>query len=141
MKICVAGLGYVGLSNGILLAQNHEVTGLDINPERVDLVNRRKSPIADPEIEHFLAHENISFRATLDADEAFRDAEVVIVATPTDYDPASNSFNTRSLETVVAHVLDCNDRTLIVIDTGAEGVIGEVLDIDRLLPWGFVLEG
>ncbi|MCA0433894.1 MAG: nucleotide sugar dehydrogenase [Proteobacteria bacterium] len=137
MKICVAGLGYVGLSNGVLLAQNHDVVGLDINAARVAMVNARKSPIADPEIEHFLAHERISFRATTDADDAIDGAEVVIVATPTDYDPATNSFNTRSLETVVTQVLDSNDKALIVIKStvpvGYTERLRKAFETDRII--------
>jgi len=137
LKICVAGLGYVGLSNGVLLAQNHDVVGLDINAARVAMVNARKSPIADPEIEHFLAHEKISFRATTDADDAIDGAEVVIVATPTDYDPATNSFNTRSLETVVTQVLDSNDKALIVIKStvpvGYTERLRKAFETDRII--------
>jgi len=137
LKICVAGLGYVGLSNGVLLAQNHDVVGLDINAARVAMVNARKSPIADPEIEHFLAHERISFRATTDADDAIDGAEVVIVATPTDYDPATNSFNTRSLETVVTQVLDSNDKALIVIKStvpvGYTERLRKAFETDRII--------
>lgn len=115
MKIAVAGSGYVGLSNAVVLAQNHEVRLVDIDPAKVDLVNARRSPIEDVELEEYLESRALSLRATVDADTAYADAEYVIVATPTDYDPVTNYFDTSSVETVVKTALSVNPDTNIVI--------------------------
>lgn len=115
MKIAVAGTGYVGLSNAILLAQHNDVIAFDINGERVALINGKKSPIHDTEIEDFLANKELSLKATLDPVEAFKEAEFVIVATPTDYDPVTNYFNTSTVEAVVEQVLAINPATNIII--------------------------
>lgn len=111
----MAGLGYVGLSNAVLLAQKNQVVAIDISPERVDAVNSGKSPIVDPEIEDFLSNGNLDLTATLDAEAAYRDADYVIVATPTNYDPDLNFFDTSSVENVVKTVLAINSSATIVI--------------------------
>lgn len=115
MKIAVAGVGYVGLSNAILLAQNHEVVALDLNPEKVALLNAKQSPVIDSQVSDYLANKTLNLRASLDASVAFEGVDLVIVATPTDYDLDSNYFNTRSVEAVVKQILAINPRALIVI--------------------------
>lgn len=115
MKIAVAGTGYVGLSLAVLLAQKHEVTAVDIVPQKVTLLNQRRSPIQDEYIERYLAEKELNLKATLDGESAYRDADFVIIAAPTNYDSQKNFFDTSAVESVIRLVLRCNPETVIVI--------------------------
>src|SRR5699024_2994478 len=115
LKITVAGTGYVGLSNAVLLAQANEVTALDIIQDKVDMINNKQSPISDVEIEDFLATKELNLTATTDTKAALKDAEFVVISTPTNYDPETNYFDTSSVETVIQNVLDVNQEAVMII--------------------------
>ncbi|CEH33400.1 nucleotide sugar dehydrogenase [Romboutsia lituseburensis] len=137
MKIAITGTGYVGLSNAILLAQYNEVVAVDIIQDKVDLINNKKSPIVDVEIEKYLATKELNLVATTDVYKAYKDAEFVIISTPTDYDPDKNYFNTRSVEAVIANVLSINpEATMIIKSTVPVGYterVKEMFDCDNII--------
>ena len=137
MKIAIAGTGYVGLSLAVLLAQHHTVTAVDILPDKVDLINRRISPIQDDEISRFLAERELDLTATLDAESAYRDAEFIVVAAPTNYDGKKNFFDTSAVEDVVSLALRCNPAAYIVIKStipvGYTAQLREKIGSDRIL--------
>jgi UDPglucose 6-dehydrogenase len=137
MKITVAGTGYVGLSNAILLAQHNEVIALDIIKDKVDMINNKKSPIIDPEVEEYLATKDLNLIATTDNFEAYKDADYVIISTPTNYDPEKNYFNTRTVEAVIANVLSINPDAVMVIKStvpvGYTEKVREMFDTENII--------
>jgi UDPglucose 6-dehydrogenase len=137
VKITIVGIGYVGLSNAVLLAQHNEIIALDIIQEKVDMINNKKSPIIDAEIENYLANKDLSLKATTDNYKAYKDAEYVVISTPTNYDPDKNYFNTRTVEAVIANVLSINPDAVMVIKStvpvGYTEKVKAMFDTDNII--------
>jgi len=137
MKITVVGAGYVGLSNAVLLAQNNEVVALDIIKEKVDMINNKKSPIIDLDIEEYLSTKELNLRATTDNVEAYKDADFVIISTPTNYDPYKNYFNTKTVEAVIAKVIEINTNAVMIIKStvpvGYTKKVKEIFDTENII--------
>ena len=137
LKIAVAGTGYVGLSIATLLSQHHKVTAVDIVPEKVELINKRESPIQDEYIERYLTEKELDLTATLDAEAAYSDADFVVIAAPTNYDPKKNFFDTSAVEAVIKRVIECNSEAIMVIKStipvGFTSSIREKLHCDNIL--------
>ena len=135
MKIAVVGTGYVGVSLAVLLAQNHEVIALDIVPVKIDMLNNKKSPVVDSDIEHFLANIRLDLTATLNKQKAYLNAEFVIVATPTDYDAFTDAFNTQSVEIVIQDILSINPKATIIIKSTVP--VGYTASIRKIMLYFF----
>lgn len=137
LNITIVGTGYVGLSNAVLLAQHHNVIALDIVPEKVEMLNNRQSPIDDPEITEFLETKNLNLKASLDKQEAYKNADFIIVATPTDYDPSTNYFNTQSVENVIREVKQSNPNAVVIVKStvpvGFTENLKKDLDFDNII--------
>lgn len=137
MKIAVVGIGYVGLSNAVLLAQHHEVVALDVLPEKIEMLNNRVSPIMDDVVQDYLQNKSLNLKATVDKQDAYKDADYVIIATPTDYDPETNHFNTGSIETVIKDVMAISPDSVMVIKStipvGYTRKVREELECDKLI--------
>ena len=132
MKIAIAGTGYVGLSNAILLSQHHKVTAVDVIQEKVDMVNRKESPIVDDYIEDYLAHKDLDLTATMDGDSAYRDADLIVIAAPTNYDTESNHFDTSAVEAILSQIQRVGSKAIVVIKSTIP--IGYTQEISAVYP-------